>query len=410
MKDTKRHLSDDLRAQRRLIRQYYTLSCLFNAGGLSIISAIYVSFLMRNGMSLLQVNLVNTAYFLTLFVCEIPTGAFADIFGRKTSFVAACGLMSASMFIYGSSHTFAGFALAEIVGAVGSTFRSGAFQAWFVDGMKHHGYDGDLRPIFGRESFIRQVGGAIGAVAGSYMSACHAALPWFVGGIFLAVTTFVAWRTMEEEYFVHKSFSWKRGFAAMRDVAISSMRYGSSHKAVRFILIMTCMQIFAVQPLNMYWQPYFKGLNVSESHLGYFFVAMMAAVTAGAYISSRIRCVGTEKKMIIRTQALTGVLIVATVLVPGLPLAAVMFTLHELPRGCWNPMIDSYLQKRIPSGERATITSFCAIAPHIGGAFGLVVSGLIAQSCGIATSWAVAGIALIVGALLIGKNGNGKDD
>ena len=83
MKDSKQNLSGDLLAQRRLIRQYYTLSCLFNAGGLSIISAIYVSFLMKNGMSLLQVNLVNTAYFLTLFICEIPTGAFADIFGRK---------------------------------------------------------------------------------------------------------------------------------------------------------------------------------------------------------------------------------------------------------------------------------------------------------------------------------------
>src|SRR6185369_4258736 len=124
--------------QRKIIRQYYVLSCLFNGGGMSIISAIYVTFLIHNGLNLFQVNLVNAIFFLTLFLCEIPTGAFADIFGRKTSFVAACGMLCASMFVYGSSHTFFGFVLAEMLGAVGTTFRSGAFQAWLVDSLKHH--------------------------------------------------------------------------------------------------------------------------------------------------------------------------------------------------------------------------------------------------------------------------------
>ena len=87
--------------QKRIISQYYILSCLFNAGGTQVISAIYVTFLIKNGLSLLEVNLVNMSFFLTLFICEIPTGAFADIFGRKKSFVLACVLMCLSMFVYG---------------------------------------------------------------------------------------------------------------------------------------------------------------------------------------------------------------------------------------------------------------------------------------------------------------------
>ena len=77
----------------KIIRQYYVLSCLFSAGGLSVISAIYVTYLIKNGLDLFQVNLVNAIFFFTLFVCEIPTGAFADLFGRKKSFVIACVLM-----------------------------------------------------------------------------------------------------------------------------------------------------------------------------------------------------------------------------------------------------------------------------------------------------------------------------
>lgn len=396
--------------QSKIIRQYYTLSCLFNTGGMSIISAIYVTFLIHNGLNLFQVNLVNAIFFATLFICEIPTGAFADIFGRKKSFVIACGLMSISMLIYGSSHTFGGFVLAEIVGAIGLTFRSGAFQAWLVDNLKHHGYEGEYNHIFGRENIIRQIGGGIGAVAGSYFAILNPALPWFIGASVMAITTIYAYIVMKEEYFAKDVFSWKRGLSSLRNITVSSIQYGSKHKAVRFILIITCIQIFAIQALNMYWQPYFKEYKISEQYLGFLFAGMMIALAIGALIVSKLDCRGKEKKMIVQTQICAGVLIITAMLIPGLPFIVILFLLHEVPRGCWNPLIDSYLQKRIPSHERATIASFCSIAPHIGGVFGLIVSGLIAQFFGISVAWIVSGASLVIGAVLISRNGNSDSD
>jgi len=396
--------------QRKIIRQYYILSCLFNAGGMQVIAAIYVTFLIKNGLNLLEVNLVNMVFFLTLFICEIPTGAFADIFGRKTSFVLACALMCLSMFIYGSSHTFVGFVIAEIVAGIAVTFKSGAFQAWLVDSLKHHGYEGEYHQIFGREGLIRQIGGGIGAVVGSYLAVKNPAIPWFVGGTVMGITALIAYFTMQEGYFKRTAFSWKRGLASMKEVAVSSIRYGTTDKAVRFILIVTCIQIFAVQPLNMYWQPFFKDYAVKEQHLGYLFVGIMTMLAFGAFIASRLRNRGNEKKLILNVQILTGVCVLAATLVTGLPLAIALFLLHEVPRGCWSPLMDNYLQKRIPSSERATISSFCSIAPHIGGAVGLVVSGLIAQHFGISVSWMVSGLALVVGAIVVSRNGKSHSE
>ena len=395
--------------QRKIIRQYYVLSCMFNAGGMSVISAIYATFLIHNGLNLFQVNLVNSVFYITLFVCEIPTGAFADIFGRKTSFIAACGIMCVSMFIYGCSHTFLGFAAAEMLGAVGVTFKSGAFQAWLVDSLKHHGYDGEYHRIFGRGNLFNQIGGGVGAIVGSYLAVHNPALPWFIGGTSLAVTTICASIIMKEEYFVRGEFSWKRGLTSMRDIAVKSMRYGTDNKAVRFILIITCIQIFAVMPMNMYWQPFFREHRLGEQHLGYLFTALMAAVATGALIISKCDCKGNEKIMILRAQIIAGVLVIAAAITPGLPFMLVLFVLHEVPRGCWNPLIDSYLQKRIPSKERATIASFCAIAPHIGGAVGLLASGVVAQCFGISAAWMLSGLVLIVGALCVSKNGSEKE-
>ena len=393
----------------KIIRQYYALSCLFNAGGLSIISAIYVSFLMKNGLNLFETNLVNASYFLTMFICEIPTGAFADIFGRKKAFVTACALMCGSMVVYGLSHTFMGFVSAEIMAAIGCTFRSGAFQAWLVDNLKHHGYVGDYKRIFGRESLIKQIGGGFGAIAGSYLYSIDPALPWFAGGTTMLAVTVAAACIMTEDYFVRAAFSWKRGFLSMKETAVKSVRYGMDDKAVRFVLITTGILIFSVQGLNMYWQPFFKGHGVGEQNLGWIFVGIMASIAFGAWIASRSDTAGKERRMILLLQIIAGLLVIVATLIPGLPIIVALYLLHEVPRGAISPFMDSYLQKRIPSSERATVSSFCAVAPHIGGAIGLVASGLIAQCFGISAAWILSGLSLIIGALVIGRNGN-RDD
>ena len=379
---------------------------MFSIMGVQVISAIYVTYLMKNGLNLLQVNLVNAIFFLTLFICEIPTGAFADIFGRKTSFVVACALMSLGMFVYGSSHTFIGFVCAEVIAAIGATFRTGAFQAWLVDSLKHRAYEGSYTRIFGRESMFNQIGGGVGAITGSYLATHNPSYPWFVGGVGMAIVAVVAFITMREEYFVRGVFSWKKGFTSMKEVAVSSIRYGANHKAVRFILIITFVQIYAVQAINMYWQPFFRNHGVREAHLGLLFTGMMAFIALGGFLVSRIKTEGKERSMILMAMVYVGVIIAMSALSSLVPLAIVLFLLHEVGRGFWQPMKDSYLQQRIPSHERATITSFCAIAPHIGGAIGLVISGVIAQAFGITVAWIVGGTVLVCGAFALRKNGS----
>lgn len=390
---------------KKIIRQYYILSFLFSAMGVQVISAIYVSFLLKNGLNLLQVNLVNAVFFLTLFVCEIPTGAFADIFGRKKAFVAASALMSLGMFVYGSSHTFIGFVCAEAIAAVGSTFRTGAFQAWLVDSLKHRGYKESYTKIFGRETVFNQIGGGLGAIAGSYLAARNPTYPWFLGGIGMAIVAILALTTMQEEYFVKSSFSWKRGVASMKEVAVSSFHYGTKDKAVRFILLITFVQIYAVQAINMYWQPFFRNHGVGEAHLGFLFTGMMAFIALGGFLVSHLNTHSKERRIILLAMAYVGLLVAMSALAKAMPLAILFFLLHEVGRGFWNPMKDSYLQQHIPSHERATITSFCAVAPHIGGAIGLVISGFIAQMFGITVAWVVAGVVLIGGAVILRKNG-----
>jgi len=390
----------------KIITQYYILSFMYSAMGLAIISAIYATYMIKHGLNLFEINVVNVTYFATLFLCEIPTGVFADVFGRKKSFVIACALMSIGMFVYGSSDSMFGFIAAEVVSAIGATFHTGAFQSWLVDSLKHHGYTGTCTKIFARENIINQIGAGFGAIVGSYLSIVHPSLPWYIGGIGLGFATVLAFIFMKEDYFVRKIISWKMWLSAMIETTKKSFSYARNDKAVRFVLLITSVQTFAVTSYNMYWQPFFGERGVAEYNYGYLFAGLYGAIALGSYISTHIKTDGKERSIIIWSQIFSAVCVVIAVCFSNLPIVIIFFISHEIGRGFWKPMKNGYLHSRITSSEeRATIVSFTEILPHISGALGLLVSGIVAEIFGITVSWTMSSLILIISAIIYIKNG-----
>lgn len=389
----------------KAVQQYTTFLSLWMMGTM-IISATYVTFLQEKGMNLFQVNLVNTCFFLTLFVCEIPTGAFADVFGRKKSFIIACLLHGLGSVIYGMSQTFWGFVAAEVCAAIGMTFMSGALKAWLVDSLVHHGYAVPDAQVFARAKLCSQIFGILACIGGAYLADLSPTLPWFVGGFLEFGVAILAIRIMTEEYFVHQKFHWKEGFLRMKNAIVSGVGYGINDKTVKFILVTTFIQIFSVQALNMYWQPFFGKLNVSKIHFGYIYFGMQFFLILGAFLLAKIRTDGKERAWILRSQIAVGIIVVFITACSGLPMTLALFLLHEVGRAFWEPMRDAYLHKSVPAHKRATVDSFCSVSPCIGGAIGLIVSGIIAQYGGILLSWFIAGLTLIIGGLLVARNGN----
>ncbi len=100
---------------------YYLLLFLRNLA-MGFISATYALFLLSHGLTILQMNLVNTAFMLGNFVFEIPTGVYADFFGRKKSFLVHAVLLSLAGLIYFFSSSFAFFVLPVLLASFSSLF------------------------------------------------------------------------------------------------------------------------------------------------------------------------------------------------------------------------------------------------------------------------------------------------
>jgi MFS family permease len=389
---------------KRTIFLYLFFASLFRFA-ISFIAATYVVFLMSRGLNLFQIGVVNAVFYTTLLICEIPTGVFADIFGRKISYVLSYFLLSISMLVYSISNSFLGFIFAEALGAVGGTFANGAFKAWLKDRLTHYGYSGDLKTTFSKESQIAQIAGGISALLGALLGAKDLALPWVAGGLLFFVGGLLAMAFIKEEYFEKKKFSLGESVQFTKE----AIKKGFNNKVIYFVVVMTLTQILILQAPNMQWQPFFSKFLPEKSSLGYVYLGISASIIIGSFFSSRIlkKMKNNEKKFLIASQILMGL----GILFAGIPqiffASLFIFLLHEFARGLYAPIKDDYINQSIPekTKERSILLSLESMSHHIGGVIGLVLSGLLAQYLSIPVTWFIFGGLLVVVTLWISKNG-----
>lgn len=391
---------------RRTINQYLLIRAVATFG-ISFMSAIYATFLISKGLDLFQVNLVNFMYFATCFICEIPTGAFADVFGRKLSFILSCFLLSIGMLVYGVSDSFWGFVAAEVIAAIGSTFASGAFQAWMIDRLKHQGYSGSLNSIFAKEQLLRNGVGIAAAIIGAYLIEKHAFLPWVIGAIVMGLVGIVAIISMEEENgFTNNHFSLAPSLKSMVGTVRASASHCVNNKPFRFIIISGFVQMFAVQAANMQWQPFFGQFFTNKTNFGFIYAGISIALIIGSIAAPRfLKIIKNERLAISLSQLGIGLCIALTTLFHSLIPALSVFLFHEFFRGIFSPLKDVYLNDNIPSKERATLISIDSTSRLFGGMIGLLVSGAIAQYVSLPMAWIFSGIILTSATLIMIKNG-----
>lgn len=379
----------------KTIRLFLVLTFVRNLG-YAFTSATYVTFLLAHDLTLFQVNLVNFFFFTTMFLTEIPTGAIADVYGRKISYLLACLLMGAGLMLYGFSGSFWWFVAAEIVIGIGATFETGAFRAWCVDQVNHHGNAPTTTRLFKAADQVKQASMILGGLAGAVIAEkTTLASPWFVAAAAALTSGLIAFVWMREDYRMAPKTGEPK--PSIKETIVASARFARESKTFRFLALMSVVQLVVVQAPNMFWQPFFKSAVPGQSGLGLLFVGMALTVMLGAQLAEPLllRLHHNEKRAILVAQAVVGAGLIGTAIAVMPLLAIPLFLVHEVARGMFNPLKDAYLHDSIPSRERATLDSFLSIAHHIGAMAGLLIMGLLADRTSIAVSWFVSGAILI---------------
>jgi MFS family permease len=134
-------------------------------------SAVLVPFFTEwGGISLFQVQLLQSWFSIWVFVLEVPTGALADRIGRKHSISLGSLIIAIAVIVYGLVPNFYIFLLAELIFAIGYAFVSGADQALLFDTLKVSGRESESKKVMGRYDATYLIGMTIASATGSLIA------------------------------------------------------------------------------------------------------------------------------------------------------------------------------------------------------------------------------------------------
>ena len=125
---------------------------------------IIVLFWQNNGLSLTEIMLLQSAVAIFILVLEIPTGYFADAFGRKSALIGSFVVYIISFSVFYLSTDFWLFLIAFILYGIGEAFRSGTHKGMIMDYLKLNHWEDQKINYYGHTRSWSQKGSAISAL------------------------------------------------------------------------------------------------------------------------------------------------------------------------------------------------------------------------------------------------------
>ncbi len=386
-----------MNAGARRVQRVYLLLLLLHTLAASFIWGINTLFLLDAGLTNAQAFAANAFFTAGLVLFEVPTGVLADLRGRRLSYLLGTLTLALSTLLYflmwRISAPFWAWALASVVLGLGFTFFSGAVQAWLVDALRAHGYEGALDPVFARGEIVEGVAMLGGSVLGGYLAqVTNLGVPYLLRAAALALSFVTAFLLMHDIGFTPK----RDGGAARQARAVlrGALQYGFVNRPVRLVLIASAFTdgvaiygFYAMQPylLDLYGDPKAYGVaGLSAAIVG------GAQIAGGLLVSRLSRLVPRRTTLLQAAVGASGLTLVLIGLVPYFPVAVGLLVVWGLLFAMVVPVRQAYLNELIPSEQRATGLSFDSLMGSGGGVMAQPLLGKAADVWGYPAAYVCA--------------------
>lgn len=356
--------------------------------------ATYIPFLVNRAMNLWQINLINAFFMATIILMEMPTGSFADKFGRHRSISISCFLLGISFFAYFLANGFWFFILAEVIAGLGKTFSSGALEAWVVDSLKANNLGHLKEKVFRQETYWSSAGAIIGSLSGAYAGNHNLAWPWLMGAILTSALSIYS-LFLKEPY--HQTGETRVKISLSKQIKIG-WQHGFGNRDLISFMILGAILALAIQSLNMQWTIVFQNdYHLETKYLGWIFIGIALTQAWGSHLSKYSRrLIKNERKSLALTQLITALVIIILTLISGLIATLSFFLIHEVSQGAFKPLKQTFFNDQLLSETRATVLSLDSMVSKIGSLIGLLVSGFLANTYSIKIAWLASGIFLLI--------------
>ena len=382
------------------VRKFIAFRVFFNA---RFYYPVFTILFLDFGLTIEQFALLNTVWAITIVVAEVPSGALADVLGRRALLIATSLLMVFEMAVLsfvplGNSWLiFLAFLVNRVLSGLAEAMASGADEAIAYDSLVEQGDPEDWPRVLSMQMRLRSIGSILTMTIGALIydpgvvNRCLSFLgtelvltqqdtmrfPIYLTLLLGILATITAIGMVEER--PTESGPEKRGIIGPLRVTLSAGRWiFSTPFALTIILIGMCYDHTLRMVVTMTSQ-YFRLIDLPEASFG----IIGSAMALLGLITPKI-----AEKMAIKNSPLVNMLWVLLLSLVGLG-GLVPFTPYWglLPIACiFTAMMfvsfftSHYLNKITDSSQRATVLSFKGLAFNLAyGTIGVFFAMLMSQ-------------------------------
>lgn len=143
---------------------------------------MYIAF-MQDRLSITEISLLTGFQFFTQLILELPTGALADILGKRLTIVISYLFDTLYFAGFILSHSFWGFLFTYAMGGIGESLRSGSSEAILYDSLKQDGEEANFAKVNAKQGTIFQIGLITATILGGFLYQLNEYLPMVLTGL-----------------------------------------------------------------------------------------------------------------------------------------------------------------------------------------------------------------------------------
>lgn len=341
------------------------LQVIFFFSSLYFYTPVLTLYFQKLGLTLWQITSLESLLLAGIILFQIPSGIFADKYGRKKAIIFAFFLIFLAELLFFFARDFWTFVVISFISGAGIAFYSGAVEALIYDSLKLIKQEKQMKKASGRVFSMYALAAVVAAPIGGYLAKDLSIEQVSILIILTASTSAIAFALT---FFIQEPLHSRR-FEDEKKLnsntlinALKILKYNPS--LMRIIALQTLSVPFVFYLLILY-PPYATKLGVRPVYLG----IILALASSADFMCSRYAyklegLLGVSRSTILIT-ILPAICYFLFATLSNPLIASLLFITIYAVHGSRDPIFIDYLNLHIGSEQRATVLSVIGVMSTI---------------------------------------------
>lgn len=334
---------------------------------------IYALYFQTKGLSYTELLTLLLIQSVAQIVCEVPSGIFADFFGRKTALmIAAAGkLISIVLMLFGQQ--FWVFALGWAFFGMHAAFESGADTSMVYDTLKELKREKEYTRIVGNGMMFEMIAMATSAFIGGFIASFSFEYTLMLTAVSFFLATVMSFFFQEPQR--HQQASDRNYLKHLSEAG----RFAWQHPHVKWLCILSGAMIGGMLITHWYFQPYMQQAGIQLSWFGTIYLVWLGTSAVASRFADRVQHRIGERRSLLLIPILLGIhLLILSTGAHWFGVAGIL--LNQFAWGFTHPVLTGYIHRHVESHHRATVLSLAGFLQSVCTVFAPLIGYLIDQS------------------------------